>query len=206
MPDTDFTLEKAEADFGFSTLPGLLFPGLTPLPVPDWLTDLLTRTRQLFPFVSEKSRSESVVLPILLAVRDTVPGPLAVFSGQRLDVDPKAGLVGECDYILARTQPVPRLRNPLAVVLEAKKADIEPALGQCAAQMEGARRFNQQAGQTPGPVFGCVTNADVWQFLRLDGPVLMLNEVSYYASDVGLILAAFAAALAVSNPVPLSTA
>src|SRR5262249_58809464 len=42
MPDTDFTLEKAEADFGFSTLPGLLLPGLTLLPVPDWLTDLLT--------------------------------------------------------------------------------------------------------------------------------------------------------------------
>ena len=47
---------------------------------------------------------------------------LAIFSGQRLDVDPERSLVGECDFILALTDPVPRLRAPIVTVVEAKKS------------------------------------------------------------------------------------
>ena len=84
--------------------------------------------------------------------------------GQRLDVDPDRGLVGECDYILALTPPVPRLRAPLVTILEAKKGDVEAGLGQCLAQMVGARLFNERAGQPPRPVFGCVTSGEVWSW------------------------------------------
>ena len=77
---------------------------------------------------------------------------MAIFSGQRLDVDPERGLVGECDFILALTPPLPRLRAPLVTILEAKKGDIEAALGQCLAQMVGARRCSTNgAGQPAAP-------------------------------------------------------
>ena len=130
----DFTLESAEAAFGLIAQPGELFPGLSPAPVPDWLRDLLQRGHRVAALVSEKARSEFLVVPVLLAAQDFVPGALAIYSGQRLDVDPDHGLVGECDYIIALTPPVPRLCAPRVTILEAKKGDIEAGLGQCLAQ------------------------------------------------------------------------
>ena len=110
--------------------------------------------------VSEKARSEFLVAPILLAARELTGNALAIYSGQRLDVDPAKGLLGECDFILARTDPVPRLRAPLLTVVEAKKNDIEGGLGQCVAQMVAARLFNERAGDTTTRVFGCVTTGE----------------------------------------------
>src|SRR3954451_20042059 len=113
MPYTDFTLEATEARFDLVTVPGDLFPGLIPLPVPEWLRDVLARGQAVAALVSEKARSEFLVTPMLLACRDLVSGDLCIYSGQRLDVDADLGLTGECDFILALTQPVPRLRAPL---------------------------------------------------------------------------------------------
>ena len=169
MAYNDFTLESAEARFGLVTVLGDLFPGLTPLPVPAWLTDLLARGRAVAALVSEKARSEFLVTPVLLACRDLVSGDLTIYSGQRLDVDAESGLTGECDYILALTPPVPRLRAPLVTVLEAKRGDIELGLGQCVAQMVGARLFNEHAGIARETLFGVVTTGENWQFLRLEG-------------------------------------
>jgi hypothetical protein len=106
---------------------GDLFPGLAPATVPGWLDDFLGRTTQLA-LVSEKARSEFLVAPILLAARELTGNVVAIYSGQRLDVDPARGLQGECDFLLARSEPVPRLRAPLLPVVEAKKNDIEGGL------------------------------------------------------------------------------
>ena len=106
--------------------------------------------------VESEARSEFVVTPILLAGKEFAVGDLAIFSGQRLDVEPTRGLSGECDYILARTAPIPRLRAPFFTVLEAEKADIEAGLGQCVAQMVGAQLFNERSKTAIDVVFGCV--------------------------------------------------
>jgi hypothetical protein len=190
MPYTDFTLESAEARFHLLTVPGELFPGLTAVPVPEWLRDLLARGQAVAALVSEKARSEFLVTPVLLACRDLVSGDLAIYSGQRLDVDAELGLTGECDYILALTPPVPRLRAPLVTVLEAKRGDIELGLGQCVAQMVGARLFNQHAGCQEGPVFGVVTTGEAWQFLRLEGATVTLHRERLFIAGVGGVLAA----------------
>jgi hypothetical protein len=91
MAYTDFTLESAEARFDLITVPGDLFPGLTPLPVPEWLRDLLARGQAVAALVSEKARLEFLVTPVLLACRDLVSGDLSIYSGQRLDVDADLG-------------------------------------------------------------------------------------------------------------------
>ena len=65
-------------------------------------------------------------------------------------VDAGRGLQGECDFILALTEPVPRLRAPLVTVVEAKKNDIEAGLGQCVAQMVAARDYNERESTLKG--------------------------------------------------------
>ncbi len=195
MPYTDFTLDTIEAKIGLTTQPGNLFPGLAPVAVPSWLTDSLRRGKEVAALVSEKARSEFLVAPILIAARELVTWPVAVFSGQRLDVDSVAGLTGECDFILARTTPVPVLRAPLLVVLEAKKADIEAGLGQCVAQVFAARQFNAARGEPDRPVFGCVTNGEAWQFLRLGPSELTLHTDRLFIDNVGELLAALQVSL-----------
>ena len=57
--------------------------------------------------------------------------------------------------------------------------------------MVGARIFNERAGQPVEAVFGCVTNGEAWQFLRLGGPLAEIDSRRFYIDDVGSILAAF---------------
>ncbi len=198
MAFTDFTLENVEATLGISSRPGELFPDLSAVAVPTWLRDLLARGMQLA-LVSEKARSEFVVAPILLAAREISHDTVAIYSGQRLDVDPARGLQGECDFILALSAPLPRLRAPLLTIVEAKKNDIEAGLGQCVAQMVAAQLFNQRAGSEQTFVFGCVTTGEAWQFLRLDADAVTIDRARYYINTVGLILAALRAVLVQSG-------
>jgi hypothetical protein len=192
MAYTDFTLESAEAELGVTARPGILFPALQPVAVPAWLRDLLVRGMRLA-LVSEKARSEFIVAPILLAVRELSGERIAILSGQRLDVDPTRRLQGECDFILALSDPVPRLRAPLMTIVEAKKNDIEAGLGQCVAQMVAAQVYNERSGQPMAAAHGCVTTGEAWQFLRLAGAAVTIDQGRFYIDNVGGILAVFLA-------------
>ena len=189
MAFTDFTLESVEAELGVTPHSGVIFPTLPEASVPAWLTDGLARGMELA-LVSEKARSEFIVAPVLLGVRELSGGRISILSGQRLDVDPGRRLLGECDFILALSEPLPRLRAPLVTVVEAKKNDIDAGLGQCIAQMVAAQLFNERVGHI-GVVYGCVTTGEDWQFLRLDGQVVLIDTTRRYINDVGSILAAF---------------
>src|SRR4051794_19604295 len=102
MAYSDFTLQSIESSFGVASRLDDLFADSRPATVPGWLRDLLARTLQL-PLVSEKARSELIVMPVLLACRELSDNTIAIFSGPRLDVSPEQGLLGECDFLLART-------------------------------------------------------------------------------------------------------
>jgi hypothetical protein len=194
MAYADFSLDSVADDLGLNIITVDLFPDLGEALVPPWLRDALERGSREFP-VSEKARSEFIVAPILLACKEQSPGPLSIQSGVRLDVDPARGLVGECDFIISATPPVPGLRAPLITIVEAKKHDIEAAIWQCFAQMVGARLFNDRAGRPIGEIYGCVTNAEAWQFLRLAGDSAEIDRPRHYIDDVGSILAVFGSIL-----------
>jgi hypothetical protein len=201
MAYSDFTLEQVARTLGVTTKDAILFPKPRPVVIPAWLRDNLDGRTQLT-LISEKSRSEFIVAPILLASRDLSPVPLAIFSGQRLDVAPALGLVGECDFILAASDSVPPLRAPIATIVQAKKNDIEAGLGQCVAQMVAVRMFNQAAGRAESAVFGCVTTGEVWQFLRLFEGTAEIDRRRYPIDNVEGILAAFQEIIARGEGIP----
>ena len=192
MAYPDFSLQSIEAQFGVTARSAPLFDDAPPAIVPPWLRDQLARGLQM-PLVSEKARSELIVMPVLLACRELSGGTIAIFSGPRMDVSPEQGLLGECDFLLARTEPVPEVRAPLVAVVEAKKNDIEAGLGPCVAQMIGARLLNEREGKPTAALHGCVTTGEVWQFLRLEGPVATIDRRRYDLDDVEGVLGAFAA-------------
>jgi hypothetical protein len=174
MAYADFTLDALRHSFGVTVRDQALFEEPERLAPSAWLREALAKGQDLA-VISEKARSEFIVAPVLLACRDALGHSFRVFSGPRLDVDPERGLKGECDFILARSESSLVFQAPLMVVLEAKKHDIEEGLGQCAAQMLGASIYNEREGKPVPYVYGCVTNGDSWQFVKLQGLELQIH-------------------------------
>ncbi|MGL6096394.1 MAG: hypothetical protein ACRC7O_11435 [Fimbriiglobus sp.] len=195
----DFTLVGVETAFGLRSEIAPLFPGLSAAPVPDWLRDQLARGLEI-PLLTEKVRGELLVMPVLLAAREQALRTVTVYSGVRLDVDASRGLTGECDFVLGRAIALPEVRAPIMTLVEAKRDFIEAGLGQCAAQMIGARVFNEQGGSSVPVLFGCVTTGERWQFLRLTGPTLTVDTVRYSLDNLPGILGVFHAILAPPEP------
>lgn len=156
-----------------------MFPQVVPVEVPALLRDVLDEGLSLA-LVSEKARSELIVMPILLTVRRQRHRAISIYSGQRLDVDPSSGLMGECDFILSAAPALPILQSPIVTLVVAKKNDIDGGLGQCAAQMIGARLFNERTGGAITSLYGCVTTGEAWQFLKLEQQMISRHASLLY--------------------------
>lgn len=206
MAYSDFTMMSLARKFGVTANPGVLFENLTPLPMPAWTGQQLEfgMNQNL---MTEKSRGEFIIVPMLYAAQLVSPFPLTIYSGVRLDVDPAQGLVGESDFILAATLPVPDIRGPFLIILEAKRDDVSDGMWQCIAQMIGADLLNQRQDVCIPNIYGCVTNGETWQFLRLTGRSVTISKLRLFIANPELILAAFARILqSVPQPVPVAAA
>jgi len=187
MTYSDFSLDMARKSLGLTIASEPLFEQVEPVGVTPWLQEAIAKGLQLA-LISEKARSELIVVPVLLTSRELSQNAFSIYSGQRLDADAGKGLTGECDFILAKSPPLPVLQAPLVMLVEAKKNDIENGLGQCAAQMMGARLFNQQEGNGITTIYGCVTTGEVWQFLRLVDNILSIDRGRYYLDRLDNVL------------------
>ncbi len=190
----DFTLELALSRLGLSRTTAPLFPAAITVPVPDWLTQLLACNTPIA-LSNEKARSESLIAPVLSAVRQTSGDRIAVFSGPQFNVDPTRGLVGECDFLLTLSPPMYPLSAPVVAVAEAKRGELDLGMGQCVAEMVAAREFNRAAGLPTRPIFGCVTSGENWLFFRLDADHLTMDNRRYYVNQLSELLGAFRAIL-----------
>ncbi len=168
----------------------VLFQKVESVAPEQWLDEALSRGMQLF-VNSEKARSELIVMPLLLTIRNLNQNCFSIYSGEKLDGAPDKGLKGECDFILTCTPPLPAMQAPIVTIVEAKKQDIAGALGQCAAQMLGARLFNRGGPAEIETIFGCVTTGEAWQFLQLEDEFVHIDSKRYYINNVGQVLGVF---------------
>ncbi len=198
MPYDDFTLERVHEAFGIATSESRLFPTLPRIPAPDWLTKSLERRTQLA-LLSEKSRSEFIVVPILLASRELSPITLAIFSGQRLDIDAARGLSGECDFILAAAPPVPPLRAPSPRSSRRRRTTSRTDSASAWRRWWGLACSIRPADAAMCPIYGCVTTGEVWQFLKLVDSLALIDDRRYYLDDIEGILGAIQAIIAEGN-------
>lgn len=190
MAYTDFTLDSIEQKFGVTNQQQILFQPLPPLPLSAELQKALARAREL-PIRSEKARSEWIVAPILIEIRDLTDQFFTIYSGDNLSADEEAGLKGECDFILAKDTGSFNINYPILQVVEAKRNDLEIGVPQCAAQLIGAQIFNKKKGVDLPFVYGCVTTGDEWLFMRLTGNELVIDTRKYYLVEIGELLALF---------------
>jgi hypothetical protein len=187
MSYKNYTLENLTQTFGLKEKRQLLFTDITPIATSPFLQSILQETLKL-PKRSEKSRCEAIIFPILLEMKRNNSDYFTIYSGEILNADKQRGLIGECDFILGKNNDSIVMNYPLFCLIEAKKHDIEASIGQCAAQMLGARLYNQRHGQEIPIIYGCVTNADNWQFLKLDNDTIIADTHYYYFDHLDLIL------------------
>ena len=136
----------------------------------------------------EKTRSEALVFPILLEVRERLHRQISVFSGQEFTVDRKLGLSGFCDYLLSRSPLQSAVHAPVAQIVEAKHEDLNSGIPQCLAAMHAARLFNERKGHPQETLYGVTTSGTAWRFLRLRGSLAEIDLTEYHVSEVEKIL------------------
>lgn len=191
MPYSDFTLRELKLSFGLSSQRGVLVPAsVAPLKMSNTLREDLEMAGKML-VRSEKAKSEWVVTPILKELLRNNSYFFTVYSGEMLVADKERGLVGECDFILGKNVPDIDIALPIFTLVEAKKNDVEQGIAQCAAQMLGAQTYNAQSGIYLPAIWGCVTTADEWLFMRLTGTELQIEQRKFYFSEVEIVLGVF---------------
>jgi len=190
MSYSDFTLRKVKQTFGINTIEDQKFlPEIQPIAASANLTDFLAESLPLaIATGSEKARSELIISPVLLEVRKILKRKISLFSGTDFTVDSALGLNGVCDFVLSRSTEQLEVEAPAVMIVEAKKSDLNPGIGQCIAEMIAAQKFNEINNQPIPTIYGSVTNGTVWRFLQLTEQTVTIDFTDYPLPPVDVIL------------------
>jgi hypothetical protein len=192
MPYSAFTsISQLKKTFGLTTKEGDRFiPNDLETILPDpVLTGFLNKTRTLaIATGSEKARSELLVAPLLVEVRELLNREVALFSGEDFTVDVSLGLNGVCDFLMSRSPELYAIESPVIVLVEAKKADLKLGVPQCIAEMVAAAKFNADNNSDIKTVYGCVTSGTLWRFLKLEGTVVTIDLTDYPLEPIDRLL------------------
>ena len=145
---------------------------------------------KLITLSTEKALSERVVAPVLAELKRLNPDLIQIFSGEIINADKSIGLNGEIDFIITRATDTIEPQAPILSITEAKIGKVDKAIPQAAAQMLGARVFNQNNHDDVTTIHGIVTDGTSWLFLKLEGLNLSINDKSYFTNDLPNLLGA----------------
>ncbi len=189
MGYSDYTFEKIRNKFGIDNRKADLAFAIEPQEPTDTLKEHLKYMKSLN-LRSEKARSEAIVFPLLLDIRKRNNDFFTIYSGDNLNIN--KDLRGECDFILAKDVNSYDIDYPIIQIVEAKKHDIEDlGVPQCAAQLIGARLFNQKNGIELKKIYGCATTGKLWQFLVLEGNTIYVDDKQYVLDNLTELLGVF---------------
>ncbi len=181
MPYSDFTtLKKVSQVLGISHRLQPLFTQIIADIVPSehLLFDL--KEAEILAPVTEKSKSELIISPVLKEVRRNNADKIAYFSGFTFDVLPEKQLTGICDFIFGYAPQSLEINAPILCIIEAKNRTLEEGFGQCAAELYAAKIYNAQEGKNIPALYGAVTNGYDWAFMYLNAEDLLLIDTNRY--------------------------
>ena len=138
-------------------------------------------------FTSEASRTDLVITPILREIYKEFHTLFSFWIQKPLAYNEK--LTGAPDYMIATRSALGKtvLELPLVIIVEAKKNDFEQGWGQCLAELVTAQKLNGDANR---PVYGIVTDGELWKFGTLMGDIFISNQDSYTVGDMAALFGA----------------
>jgi hypothetical protein len=189
MPYSTFTVEEVRDKFALKIRYASFFPSLEPIAPSDYLKSALSKSILYQTNGSEKARSEFIIAPILLELRDLANGSISVFSGEEFTVNRELGLNGICDFLISRTTDELVIDAPIIALVEAKKGILKDGWGQCIAEMVAAKKLNEIKGKQIKYIYGIVTSGSLWHFFQMQGDLVSLDSVEYSLSPIEKLLA-----------------
>jgi hypothetical protein len=113
MVYSDFTVRRIKQEFGIQTQEGGRFLPATVDVAPSQMLQsilenyvpwaMMTSGRsETIAVGSEKAKSEMIVAPVLLEIKQILHSQVSVFSGRDFTVDASVGLNGICDFLISR--------------------------------------------------------------------------------------------------------
>ncbi|MCY4553691.1 MAG: hypothetical protein OXC79_08450 [Candidatus Poribacteria bacterium] len=156
-------------------------------PSPAFLEEFTFSQQYIDVFASETSRCENVIYPILRDVYKKYADRFSLWSHKSIAYD--AQLSGTPDYLISTKSALGKtvLGIPIIVVVEAKRNDFIAGWGQCLAELVAIQRINDDALQ---PVYGIVTDGEMWQFGKLAEDLFTRNTSPLAISELRKVFGA----------------
>lgn len=153
----------------------------------NFVADLLFYRENMDVFSSEASRCEIIISPILREIYKHCYTTLSFWIQKSIAYDDL--LCGTPDYIFSEKSALGKtvLEKPILIVVEAKKNDFEQGWGQCLAELIASQKINEDL---ENPVFGVVTDGNLWQFGKLEKDCFYKNTESFTIDKLNLLCGA----------------
>ena len=198
MAYCNFTLDKVIETFELDIVDSEdLFAEVEPIALGPHLNTALERKVQLAEAINtEKARSELIVAEVLVELREQFDRRISLFSGIDFSVDADKGLIGVCNFLVSLSPVQYLLQAPIIALVEAKRDDFLSGIGQCAAEMLAAQRFNAKKGNDIPTVYGVSTTGLAWKFMKLMERHLYIDVASYTIRECDKILGILASMVA----------
>ncbi len=136
---------------------------------------------------SEKAKSEFILAPIFKELQRKNPDT-TLFSGVSFGIEGEKLLTGTPDFMISARPRRAAIEAPIFCMVEAKNGIIEDGFAQCAAEMYAARLFNQENDEPYETIYGAVTNAYDWVFLKLEGNTVYIDQERYFLNELPKLL------------------
>lgn len=191
MAYNTFTIQQIKKRFNIPTQ--TIFKSIFDTPVMVWqpsasLRKTLDYNIPLALAIStEKARSELIITPILIELKKITENQISFFSGLEFNVDVENGLNERCDYILSLDKEQSVITAPIITMVEAKNDNIAKGIGQCAAEMIAAKKFNDQNGLNIPIVYGVITTGSNWKILKLENGKIIIEAKEYFIENIEVI-------------------
>ena len=191
MAYPDFTFTKLSAKFGLEQRSVSLFKDIVieQIEPTAHLVQDLEEAKET-PVSTEKAKSETIIAPIIKEIKRRNKH-ISIFSGYTFNVDVNNDLTGAPDFMISMKPMIVEPQCPIFCLVESKNKTPEEGYAQCAAEMYAARLFNQQTGESNQIVYGAVTNAFDWVFLKLEDNIVFIDLDRYYLNQLPQILGIF---------------
>lgn len=191
MVYSDFTFPKLKKDYGLEQQNTHLFDmDLLGHVAPSARLQQDLEDARLMPLYTEKAKSEAIIFPIIREMKVRNPH-IGVFSGYALNIETHKELSGVPDFMISAKSKTLVPQSPIFCLFVPKNKDPEKGFAQCAAEMYAARLFNQENNENIETIYGAVTNAYDWVFLKLEGNTIFVDEERYFLNDLPKILGIF---------------
>ena len=190
MAYSNFTLEMVRTAFQLEIVESAdIFSQVSTVALRERFTDeLAERVELAISSGTEKARSELIVADVLFELRKYFDHRISFFSGIEFSVDTEQGLTGICDFLVSLSPLLSFLEAPVIILVEAKRENLIAGLGQCAAEMIAAQRFNAERGNNIPCIYGATTSGTEWRFLKLEGTSLHIDRAVYPIAQYDKIL------------------